>query len=167
MSPLKSSPPPGWIVGRRVFAMALALLAMGTGRADAALLTTIFRPSLSAPNEHSIAEAHSQECACATKCRGPSCCCGPKSHAKPPPDQATNSRPSNPCVRSTPCGEPGLPTGLPSVVSLDKSATLARPSAIARPTGRLVRSAWESPMIPVVLACRIERPPDLRLSRNP
>ena len=59
-------------------------------------------------------KAESHGCKCRKKCRGESCCCGPRAEQGLPsasnPNRGVGQVDCSPCFNSTPCGDSGLPT---------------------------------------------------------
>jgi hypothetical protein len=109
-------------------------------------------------------DAEHYHCTCGTRCRGESCCCGPRkpqtrlSALEPPakPDRADDS----PCVmNSAPCGDSALP-GTCSDGPVGKSAALVMSGQPQLGTvGFLVRSSTPR-LFPSRRASRLDRPPD-------
>ena len=75
--------------------------------------------------------SHDEVCNCGPKCRGASCCCGPKRAKLPPPTPVDEHRDEVPvssapglCMGATPCGDSGLPVGNASVESISRISAL-------------------------------------------
>jgi hypothetical protein len=106
---------------------------------------------------------HSHHCKCGTRCRGASCCCGPRRAEvrKPRPSPATVPAWSdaNPCLKAAPCGDSGLPSA-PSTNHVCKADALAIAGRARRNAeGRLMAS---SPCcaLPPERASRLDDPPE-------
>lgn len=136
---------------------ALVGLMAGAG-ADAA--------AMAGPQGHGT-DPHSLYCGCGDACDPESCCCGPSrpeepsKPARPGPGKAGTSKGRNPCMKSAPCHESGVPVA--------GAVNPARESAAA---GRGVRTpagdddggvAFRMPrwiQLPPRRASRLDRPPD-------
>ena len=75
--------------------------------------------------------SHDEVCGCGPKCRGASCCCGPRRAKLPPPTPVEEHRDETPvsstpglCMGATPCGDSGLPVGNASVESISRISAL-------------------------------------------
>lgn len=108
-------------------------------------------------------EEHAHHCKCGPRCRGASCCCGPREskvkETSPPPAAEPVRADGGPCLNSTPCSDPVLPSA-PSAGPIGKVATLAM-------CGYLVPvAAWRflppSPrrFLPARRASRLDDPPE-------
>lgn len=111
----------------------------------------------------------SHVCKCGTKCRGDSCCCGPRkaqntlSAPEPVPDldaDADADADDNPCfVNPAPCGEPGLP-GASYEGPVGKCAALACViESRCETAGALLPFATQD-LLPTPLPSRLDRPPE-------
>ncbi len=115
----------------------------------------------------SFADEHDQLCQCGPRCRGASCCCGPKK-AKPrksvdssetkPASSTPAEETSGPCLGAMPCGDTAAPTG--SATNLTgKSATLVLDLGKRTLESRRVRFHPITEQPPSRLSTRLERPP--------
>ena len=102
-------------------------------------------------------------CKCGTKCRGESCCCGPRSAetqprvswSTPGSDRADGNR----CqMNSAPCGDSGLP-GSPVEGPFSKSAALVALGRVQPDPSCVLMHSLACRLVLTRCANRIERPP--------
>ena len=141
---------------RRVLPALVLVLATGFSSAQASAV---------APAHAFGSKEHAHNCKCATRCQGPSCCCGPReaqtaqSYRESDPGAARIG--ASPCtMTSAPCGNSGLP-GTPSEGPVTRIAALAvleyrRLDAVGT---LLPFCTWG--LTPVRRASRLDRPPEL------
>jgi hypothetical protein len=151
--PIRTDRPCRWL-------MPAAVMLLGLGWSGEASATSVY----SVGGHH--ARAHGHDCKCASKCRGASCCCGPRVPGSAPASQSTPQGPSGwtgfdsgPCMNSAPCKDAGLPSRS-SASPVSEGATLAIPEpAMASISGRLL-PLFSAPRLPARRASRIEEPPE-------
>jgi hypothetical protein len=110
------------------------------------------------------AAEHVKACKCGSKCRGASCCCGSRK-SKPAPNPKAEVAPKspldfdqNPCLNSSPCRDPILPTSAP-VGSSSKIAALGSLEPPPARVGRRMLAIPSSPLSSDRRASRLDRPP--------
>jgi hypothetical protein len=116
-----------------------------------------------APAPASSAEDDGHHCRCASRCRGASCCCGPRRARVPDgpaiPAAAPETADGSPCLKAAPCGDPGLPNA-PVAAPISKMASLpgcARP--VPGTAGRRLPPDVRC-VLPSRRASRLDEPPE-------
>lgn len=101
-------------------------------------------------------------CKCGTGCRGATCCCDSHGEAPHPAEGRPSSRPTatgdSPCVKSAPCGQPGIPS--PSVDPTWKPAGITSRSGFWPDLGRGLLPPLSRPVFPIRRPSRLDRPPE-------
>ncbi len=110
-------------------------------------------------------DEHHLYCKCASKCKGASCCCGPresrpKEHsARDSSQPLKNAESDGPCVGSAPCGDPITPDA-PSATPIVKVATLVAIVENTSSQGSRRFLSAERCTIPAHLSSRLDEPPE-------
>jgi hypothetical protein len=125
-----------------------------------------------------VEDTHGRDCHCGVKCRGASCCCGPRRSTVPPPapiqnaDQVPLADPSSsvddgsgPCMGAAPCADPIMPTGSAATGAIGKVAAMGGVAPIAPPPiGRDVFTSSDR-LDPSFFTSRLDEPPEVAASR--
>ncbi len=150
--PVRKSP-----ISARALLVALIVLAGSAWNAPSAFASA------------TIKKASHHNCKCATHCKGSKCCC-PSDELEEAPEaprelelKAEPTAPAtshtNPCMRSSPCGQPDMPhpNSAPPVTRLAALGVMA--DFTLDETSR-VHHVTEHPTLPALVAARIDDPPE-------
>jgi hypothetical protein len=125
--------------------------------------TATFASSVTS-SSRSERDEHAQHCGCGSKCRQASCCCRPRKTRvqprTPPPAEAPQHAGSNPCVKSAPCSDTGLP-GSPSVSPYGKAPALSMIGHIPIEASESFVPSRSRCIPPARRASRLDEPPEV------
>ncbi len=131
-------------------------------------LISVQRSAASEIDSAEVGQNTAHHCKCGTRCRGASCCCGPRKRpaaTEAPVQKAAGSRSdglatSSPCsVGSAPCGDSGLPSSTVSGPET-KNASITTSVDLVLPAAGILRASDYRMTAPPRRPSRLDRPPD-------
>lgn len=158
---------------RAILAAGLVLALLVPGQAATAAVAVAVE-SLAVTGATSRRDDAHHHCKCRERCRGASCCCGPREataarseprpvgHASSSGNDASSSSSSKsspgPCVASAPCGDPAMPVGAPAGPYGKATAMSAIDGSRFAAVVRFLSRASDS-VLPSRRSSRLDRPP--------